>query len=145
MHRSRPVKCLRLVAPSPHDGVAAIPVRVRVYRAGDWSVVQIDGELDIQSVTAVRPLLTGEGPLVVFDLKSLTFMDCRGLGLLADAARTATGRGGSVRVAGASSQVRKLVTLTNLDRAVSMFDSLADALTAPTGSRLEAAVHSPRD
>jgi hypothetical protein len=36
-----------------------------------------------------------------------------------------------VRLTGASQLVRKLVTLTNLDPAVSMFDSLDDARTVP--------------
>jgi anti-anti-sigma factor len=119
-------------------------VHVRVHRAGDWSVVQIDGELDIQAVPAVRPLPPGEDALVVFDLHRTTFMDCSGLRLLAGTARTASQRGGFVRVAGASRQVRKFVTLTNLDRAVPMFDSVQDALTAPTSSRPSAAAQSPR-
>lgn len=134
MHPSRPLKYLRLTGPLPVDHAVSALVHVRVYRAGDWSVVQIDGELDIQGVLAVPPLLTGEGALVVFDLHRTTFMDCSGLRLLANTARTASQRGGCVRVAGASPQVRKIVMLTNLDRAVSMFESLADALTAPTGS-----------
>lgn len=69
----------------------------RVYRAGDWSVTQIDGELDNQSVPAEPRLLTDEGALVVFNLTSLTFMDCSGLRLLDGTARTASQRRGRVR------------------------------------------------
>ena len=139
------MKYLRMTGPMHVDETVSTPVHVRVYRAGDWSVVQIDGELDIQSVPAVPPLLTADGALVVFDLTHLTFMDCRGLRLLAGTARTASQRGGCVRVAGASQQVRKLVTITKLDRAVSMFESLEDALTTPTVSGAEAAGNGPRD
>ena len=81
MHPARPLKYLRLTGPLPVDETVSTLVRVRVYRAGDWSVVQIDGELDIQSVPAVPPLLTGDGAPVVSALTHLTFMDCRGLRL----------------------------------------------------------------
>lgn len=145
MHPARPLKYLRLTGPLPVDETVPTPVHVRVYRAGDWRVVQIDGELDIQGVPAVPPLPTGDGALVLFDLTHLTFMDCRGLRLLAGTARTASRRGGCVRVAGASPQVRKLITITNLDRAVSMFESLEDSLTTPTVSGAEAAGNGPRD
>jgi anti-anti-sigma factor len=143
MHPSRPLKYLRLTGPLPVDETVSTPVHVCIYKAGDWSVVQIDGELDIQAVPAVRPLPPGEDALVVFDLHRTTFMDCSGLRLLAGIARTASPRGGCARVAGASRQVRKLVTLANLDRAVSMFESLEDALTAPTGSGAEVAGKDP--
>lgn len=138
MRSSRPLKYLRLTGPLPVAETSSTPVHVRVYKAGDWSVVQIDGELDIQGVPAVPPLPPGDGALVVFDLTHLTFMDCGGLGLLAGTARTASQRGGCVRVAGASPQVRKLITITNLNRVLSIFESLEDAIAAPTESGAEA-------
>ena len=137
MHASRPLMHLPMATPWPLDGMGSTPVDARVYRARDWSVVQIDGELDIQGVVTVRPLLTGEGQLIVFDLERVTFMDCCGLGLLAGVASAASERGGCVRVAGASRQVRKLLTLGLPDGAVSLFDSLDDALTVPVTSGTE--------
>lgn len=135
----------RPTGPLLNGSIASMPVQVRVYRAGDWSVVQIDGELDIQSVPSVRPLPPGEDALVVFDLHGTTFMDCNGLGLMVGAARTASQRGGCVRVASdASSPVRKLISLAHLDGALSMFDSLQEALTAPRVG-LSAADRSPRN
>lgn len=117
----------------------AEPVSVRLYRAGDWSVVEIAGELDIVGVPLVRPLLEGEGPFFVFDLSRVTFMDCSGLGVLAASARTASQARGCVRVSGASSHVRKLVRLSRLDGPVTMFDSLEQALTAaaPSGHQAD--------
>ena len=135
----------RPTEPLLNGGIASMPVHVRVYRAGDWSVVQIEGELDIQSVPSVRPLPPGEDALVVFDLHGTTFMDCNGLGLMVGAARTASQRGGCVRVASdASSQVRKLIRLANVDGALPMFDSLHEALTAPRPGP-SAADSSPRN
>jgi anti-sigma B factor antagonist len=133
------LKYLRLVGPSPVGDSVSTSTHVRVYRVGHWSVVAIDGELDMQSVPAVRSLLTGEGPLIVFDLELLTFMDCRGLGLLAGTAGSASKYGGCVRVASASRRVRKLVSLSSVDRVVSLFDSLEDALTVPAASGTEPA------
>lgn len=102
---------------------------VRLYWAGDWSVVEITGELDIQGVLSLRPLMCQRGRFVVFDLHRVTFMDCSGLGLLATVAHTASEARGCVRVVvGASRQVPKIITLTGLDRAFHLFDSLDDAL-----------------
>jgi anti-sigma B factor antagonist len=132
MYPFRPVRHLSLVPPVPAGGQAQTPVRVRTYRAGDWSVVELAGELDLLSAASIPPLVPGLGRRIVFDLTEVTFMDCRGLGLLAGAASAAAERGGCVRVAGASRQVRRLVTLGLPDRSLSMFESLEAALTTPT-------------
>ena len=111
---------------------AAAPMEVRIYRSGVWTVVQLAGEVDIQGVPSVRSVLNGHGPYIVFDLRRVTFMDCSGLGLLAGALGSERPTYGQVRVAGASRQVRKLMVLALLDGPLTMYESLEDALTAPT-------------
>jgi anti-sigma B factor antagonist len=131
MNPFRPVRHLSLVPPALVDGQAPTSVRVRTYRAGEWSVVELAGELDLLSVASVPPLIPGLGHRILFDLTEVSLMDCRGLGLLAGAASAAAERGGCVRVVGASHQVRRLVTLGLPDRTLSMFESLEEALTTP--------------
>ena len=109
-------------------------VSVRLYRREDWSVVEVEGDLDVQSISLRRRILAASGPWMVFDLCRVAFMDASGLALLVAARLAATRDGGVVRVAGAPTQVRKLLTITHLDRGIAVFDTLGEALAAPLTS-----------
>lgn len=104
---------------------------VRLYRAGPWSVFELGGEIDVQVVPVIRALPGGHTPHVIFDLRDVTFMDCGGLRAIVSASRTSHSEGGCVRVVASSRQVRRLLTLTRVDRVVSLFESLEEALDAP--------------
>lgn len=103
---------------------------IRIYDRVGWSVVQVDGEFDLQS-TWLRHVLDGTGPWIVFDLKRVEFMDARGLSLLAAGLRHAYRNGGAVRIAGAPRQVRKLLTMTRMNQRIPVFSSLRKALASP--------------
>lgn len=108
--------------PAPTD------VELFVYRPRGWSVVEIDGELDVCCVPRLREVLARAGSRVVLDLSGVTFIDASGLGVLAAAADRASRRGGAVRVVGASRQVSWLVDLTRLDRVLPRVDTMQEAL-----------------
>ena len=95
--------------PAPTD------VELFVYRPRGWSVVEIDGELDVRCVPRLREVLARAGSRVVLDLSGVTFIDASGLGVLAAAADRARGAAAPSR-AGASRQASWLVVLTRLDR-----------------------------
>lgn len=103
---------------------------IRIYDRAGWSVVQIEGEFDIQS-TPLRHVLDVSGAWIVFDLQHVTFMDARGLSLLAAGLRHAYRNGGSVRIAAAPRQVCRLLTMTQMDQAIPVFSSLRGALASP--------------
>ena len=107
---------------------------VRLYRREDWSVIEVEGDLDIQSVPLRRRILAIGGPWMVFDLDRVEFMDASGLALLVAARLAATRDGGVVRVADAPPQVRKLLTITHLDRSIGVFGTLREALATPLTS-----------
>jgi anti-sigma B factor antagonist len=107
------------------------PFTVRLYLSGSWSVVEAAGELDIQVVPLVHQQVREGASRLVFDLSRVTFMDASGLGILARSLRMTAQRRGCLRVAAPSRQVRKMLAITQLDRAIPVFDTLAEALTTP--------------
>lgn len=71
----------------------ATPLVVDVDRCGDTAVVRARGEVDILTVPRLRSALdrwlsAGVGTVVV-DLRDVSFIDCAGVGELADARRRA--------------------------------------------------------
>ena len=104
---------------------------VHVYTCAGWSVIQLEDEVDMRVVPHVRRVLGNLTPLVVVDLCRVTFMDASGLGLLGACQRKTYSVNGCVRLAGPSRQVRRLLALTQLDRSMSVFASLDEALSAP--------------
>jgi anti-sigma B factor antagonist len=123
-------------------GVGAIPRtrRLPVYfhchttERDGWSVVGIVGELDLATVPTARAtvadaLRARRPPRVVLDLTGVEFVDSMGLGVVLGALKRIRADGGSLRVVVATDRVRKALALTGLDRLLSVFDTLDDALT----------------
>lgn len=131
--KSHEVTYLKFVPAVPADVQDSAPMSVVTYQSGNWFVVEVAGDLDLLSSPYLRPLLE-EHPFVVLDLRRVSFMDSSGLRLLVDRARSASGASGSVRVGGASPLVRRLVELAPFHEPISMFDSVAEALSAPTAT-----------
>ncbi len=119
----------------PPDIAASNPtvpaLTVRQYQCGCWSVVEASGELDIQVVPLMRAHLVDCPSHLIFDLSRVTFMDASGLGILARSLRAAEQARGQVRVVGPTRQVRKMLAITQLDRAMLIFASLEEALAGP--------------
>lgn len=74
-HFAARARSTELAARFPNDA----PLTIRLYPRDGWSVIEIDGELDIQGVPSVRRLHRRAGPRVLFDLRQVTFVDCSGL------------------------------------------------------------------
>ncbi|GCD90040.1 STAS domain-containing protein [Nocardioides sp. LS1] len=104
---------------------------IRLYERAAWSVVEVEGDLDMASLPLRHRILAASGPRVVFDLHRVAFMDASGLGLLGASHDASARAGGSVRVAGATAHVRKLLAITHMDRGISVFGTLVEALAAP--------------
>ena len=104
---------------------------VRVSRSGGWSVLELEGDVDIRLVPHARRHLGQLRALIVVDLSRVTFLDASGLGLLAEVGRIANDVDGFVRVVGPSPKVRRVLALAHLGRGTSVVGSLAQALSAP--------------
>jgi anti-sigma B factor antagonist len=127
--RSRVVDFQARRSPEP-----APPVSVGVSRFGDWTVVDVAGELDIQAVALFADLSHGNSDHVVFQLQGVSFMDACGLGLLLECRRRAVAAGGCVRLVAPSRQAQRLLMLTGSYRACPTFESVLEAVTAPVAA-----------
>lgn len=84
------------------------------------SVVRCAGRLNMLAAPGLRrtvqDALAAGPPRVVLDLGGVGFLDSSGLGALIGGLKDARNRGGDLRIAGVSDQVRAVLKLTNMDR-----------------------------
>ncbi|MCZ4094915.1 MULTISPECIES: anti-sigma factor antagonist [Streptomyces] len=105
----------------------------RTYRIDAFTVVELRGELDIDTARFVAPHLDlvsgGPPPLrVVVDLCPLEFVDCYGLSLLCRARRRVQVRGGELRTVCDRPSTLRLLRLTGLAEAFHPVPNLARAM-----------------
>ena len=95
----------------------------------DTDIVTLTGELDVSDVGQLRPhfehIREGSGWLIV-DVTDVTFMDSSVLGMLVQARTNASTAGRSVCLVGASRNVLRLFSVTNLDTVFPMYETLND-------------------
>ena len=95
----------------------------------DSTVITLTGELDANDVDGLRPQFEriGEGAgWVVVDVSAVSFMDSSVLGLLVAARTEAVEAGRQVCLVGATRNVLRLFSVTNLDSVFPMFETLSD-------------------
>lgn len=72
-------------------------LEIDVDHRGRLAMIRARGEVDMLTVTDLRAALdeqlAGESPTVVLDLRGVSFVDCTGIGMLAQARRRARRRG----------------------------------------------------
>jgi anti-sigma B factor antagonist len=99
--------------------------------APDIAVLRAEGRLNAASAmelrAAVRRAIDDGRPRIVVELSEVSFMDSSGLGALVGALKTARQAGGDLRIAAPSEQVVMVLTLSNLDRVLTGFDTAGDA------------------
>jgi len=104
-------------------------VTAKVVDAGDdYAVVEATGEIDFQSYQPLQQQLTnqlraGRSKLVV-DLDGVGFCDSSGLGMFVAIHRRAGMAGGWLRLARPSPQLRRILSVTNLDRLLGAYDTI---------------------
>jgi anti-sigma B factor antagonist len=100
-------------------------------------------EIDITTATRLRSVLLeatapGHATLVV-DMSQTQFCDSAGLNVLVRAHQRAEAKGGEVRLVISTTDVRRIFTVTGIDRVIPSFPSLEQAL-APTAAPV---IHPP--
>jgi len=110
----------------PHPSLPAWPARDLTHpadlqvgiRPGTPPVVEIRGEIDIQSAQQLRDELLRavrqHGPQLALDLRGVTFLDCAGVNALLATRRRARLEDGWVRVTRASPRARRTISLLGL-------------------------------
>ena len=94
------------------------------------AVVAVGGEVDLETASQLSEhalvALREVSPHIALDLTDVTFMDSTGLKVLLSVARRSEAAQGSFAVVGASRTVLRLLTLTGLDQAFPLCDSVDD-------------------
>lgn len=112
---------------------------IRVQREPGYTIVTAAGVVDLNTVAQLRnPLfeLADSGHSLVADLDRVSSIDRVGLAALVGATKRAAAHGASLHVVCAPSQLRRLFRESGLDRHMSLFHTLDEALgfPEPTGA-----------
>jgi len=104
-------------------------------------VVGLTGEVDLYTAPELKSellRLVAEGPnRIVVDLTGATFVDSTTLGVLLGAVKRLRLVGGELVIVCADLNIRRILSITLLDRAFTIYDTLDDALAAPAPVSVE--------
>ena len=89
--------------------------------AGSLICARLSGEIDHHTVKTLRDEIDTavtriQPELLELDFSAVSFMDSSGIGLIMGRCRLMDEHGGSVRVTGASGQLKKVLRLSGIDR-----------------------------
>lgn len=98
-------------------------------------VVALTGEVDLYTAPELKSellrLVADEPNRIVVDLSGATFVDSTTLGVLLGAVKRLRLIGGELVIVCADLNIRRILSITLLDRAFTIYDTLGDALEAP--------------
>jgi anti-sigma B factor antagonist len=104
-------------------------------------VVGLTGEVDLYTAPELKSellRLVAEGPnRIVVDLTGATFVDSTTLGVLLGAVKRLRLIGGELVIVCSDLNIRRILSITLLDRAFTIYDTLDDALAAPAAVPIE--------
>ena len=110
-------------------------LELEVAEQAGWQVLTIRGEVDVTTTPRVRArlvaMLSDGTPQVIVDLEGVRFLDSSGLGALVAALKLARSQGGELRlVCEHQRSVKKVLSVTGLDRVLDRFESIDAAVAA---------------
>ena len=113
--------------------------QLRAQNLGGCVIARLTGEVDIANAASVQGHL---GSLVelghlVIDLTALGFMDSTGLSALIVTHKRAEALGYSIRLVGAQGAVRRVLEITQIDKLITHYDDVADAVESALAARDE--------
>jgi anti-anti-sigma factor len=122
--------------PLPRDPGGERPLDLDVRAHGDGrAAVAVGGEIDFAThrslLSALTDLIEQGRPRIVLDLSRVSFCDSTGLGVMVQIRQRVVGVGGWLRLAGPTEPVRRALEITNLDRLIPAYPTVAEALDAP--------------
>ena len=97
-------------------------------------VLSLKGQLDALTAGTMKPvmdeLISSHSNRVVFNLDELTLIDSSGVGVIVSIFKRARALGGDTKIAHLSKQPREVFRLLRLDKALSIFDTVDEAVDA---------------
>ncbi|HEY2018386.1 MAG TPA: STAS domain-containing protein [Bryobacteraceae bacterium] len=80
--------------------------------------------------TLVADLLKGGQTRFVFDISALDYVDSSGIGTIVSCLTQIKKSGADLRMAGASPRIKRLFTMTGVDKLLTMYPTVAEATKA---------------
>jgi len=124
----------------PHDDSDDATLRVTTETGEGWTVVAVDGEIDVASAPTFEEVLQSAmaaSDRVVIDLSGVQFMDSTGLGVLMRAHKRQDDAGAILRLAAPSDRVVRILDITQLDAVFAVYPSVDASQAAPLGEPTE--------
>lgn len=104
----------------------------RVWSLGGMPIVAAPAEIDVANAGLLRDALTtadsGAHPAVVVDLSETVFCDSTALSVLVTAWKRASAGGRELRLVINKSSLLRILSVTGMDKLLTIFDSLPEAL-----------------
>jgi anti-sigma B factor antagonist len=98
---------------------------------GDWTVVDVEGEVDLYTAPrlkdVVSDLAAGGRNHIAVELGGVEFMDSTGLGVLISGLKRCREGGGDLALVGPTEPVRKVLSITGLDKVFPIHQTTAEA------------------
>lgn len=94
-------------------------LRLTMRKNGDARIVTLQGELDLATIDCLDEALEKEGPndpVVLVDLRGLTFIDSTGLSCLLRIDQRCQGRGGRLLIVPGDHRTQRVFELTGVER-----------------------------
>lgn len=96
------------------------------------SVIAISGRLTFgreaeRLESTVKDLLQGGQGRFVFDLTALDYVDSSGIGTIVSCLTAIKKSGADLRVAGSNARIKRLFSMTGVDKLLSLYASVAEA------------------
>jgi anti-sigma B factor antagonist len=107
-------------------------VLYQVSEDGIFAVVTFGGELDLGNGRALKEKiesLSDQIKIVILDLKDVTYINSSGIGQLVSVLKMCTLRECRLKLANLSANVAQILTITKLDRVLSIYPSIEAAKT----------------
>jgi anti-sigma B factor antagonist len=104
-----------------------LDLRITTTENGASRTVRLEGTCDLATApelrNALQPLLPPEVQEVIVDVSALEFIDSTGLGVILGAMRRLREGAGTLRIAGATGTVRRVLEITDLDKVIPLVDA----------------------
>jgi anti-sigma B factor antagonist len=114
---------------------SVIDLKVESQERDAWTVVRVNGEVDVYTAGRLKEEIIGlvdkDRCQLAVDLEGVEFMDSTGLGVLITGLKRIREREGVLVLVSPRDQIRRLLTITGLDRVLKVHDSVDEA----TGER----------
>ena len=101
------------------------------YRTADWTVVNVEGEIDVYTAPRLRELLidlvNGHHYHIILDLERVEFLDSSGLGVLVGGLKRVRAHDGVMSIVCTQERILKIFRITGQTKVFEIFDTVDEA------------------